>query len=193
MKKLVLIMTMTLLLSIMLVACDKVIDNTLIEEAISEKIDFFCENITSYNVEGLLSFLDEDNFILEITEGGRSYQDEKDYLTLKAELEEDEEKEALRRLDPPEGVGYKMEMELGTLTFSKITELSGQASASFAIHEETVDFKPEAPTDTGTITCSLVKVEDQWLCQHMAIDFEIQEGIIASLLTRIGFGLGALD
>lgn len=66
------------------------IDKTQIQAVITARITAFTQAVEDYDVDGMLGFLDKDNFKLTISEGDSQYS--KTYSVLKAELEEDEAK-----------------------------------------------------------------------------------------------------
>lgn len=187
-RKQILIGLLALSFLLALVSCSPKINFDLVEQEIKGKIDLFKASVEDYNVEGMLSFLEKGTFRLRITEDGQSYQAEKDYDQLEEELGEDEEKQLRAREDPPTGYGYKMSMVLGDVTYSNVSEMGASARVPFTIFEESLDFDPVDPTDTGTISVNMVKTEGEWLCQYMAIDFSYDRTDSSINFLRKAFG-----
>ncbi len=165
--------------------CEPKVDETLIEQEISAKIYSFREAVQAYDVEGMLAFLDQDNFSLTITEDGQSYQGLKDLATLRNELAEDEEKQLRWR----EEQGYILTMVLGNISLSNVSKAGAIALVPFEIFEETEGIS-QALTDEGTMVVTMVKMEGDWLCQEMVNDFKSQGSIVLSIRRITGFGLG---
>jgi hypothetical protein len=117
----------------------------------------------------MLGFLvQDDSFKPTISEETSSYN--KTYATLKTELEEDQAKQLHWRQAPPEGHGYVLPMELGTIVFSNTSASGAIATVPFKIKEQAQE--PEIPqtiTDEGQIVCEMVSLQGNWRCQDMTI------------------------
>ena len=167
---------MTLLLVIvgllLLVAgCGKRIDEAQIQQDITEGVNSFKTAVQAYNVANMLGFLVQDNsFKLTISEGTGSY--DKNYTTLKTELEEDQEKQLHWRQAPLTGHGYVLTMELGTIVFSNMSASGAIAMAPFKIKEQAQEPEiPQTVTDVGQIVCEMVNLQGIWRCQKMTIAY----------------------
>ena len=146
-------------------------DDTEIQNAIAAKIDSFRAAVEAYVVDGMLAFLDENDFILTISEDGSTPYD-KEYAVLQAELEEDEAKQLHWRGSTPNGHGYSLTMELGTITYSNLSASGGVATVPFTIKEKADDPPiPETITDTGGMVCEMVNLQGQWRCRRMTINY----------------------
>ncbi len=167
---------MTLLLVIvgllLLVAgCGKRIDEAQIQQDITEGVNSFKTAVQAYNVANMLGFLVQDNsFKLTISEGTGSY--DKNYTTLKTELEEDQEKQLHWRQAPLTGHGYVLTMELGTIVFSNMSASGAIAMVPFKIKEQAQEPEiPQTVTDVGQIVCEMVNLQGIWRCQKMTIAY----------------------
>ena len=170
------------------------VDDAKVKSAITAEVEVFRVAVERYNVEAMLKFLDKDNFKLTISEGiSLSY--DKDYVTLKSELEEDEKKQLRWRQPPPEGHSYVLTMNLGTITYTNIKANGAIGAVPFTILEESAEIE-QVETDQGTIVVVMAKLQDQWLCQEMTINFETRSGQILArgqqghLITAIDRGFG---
>jgi hypothetical protein len=167
---------MTLLLVIvgllLLVAgCGKRIDEAQIQQDITEGVNSFKTAVQAYNVANMLGFLVKDvSFKLTISEGTGSY--DKNYTTLKTELEEDQEKQLHWRQAPLTGHGYVLTMELGTIVFSNMSASGAIAMVPFKIKEQAQEPEiPQTVTDVGQIVCEMVNLQGIWRCQKMTIAY----------------------
>lgn len=155
-----------------------------VKDTVAAKVNSFKTGVEAYNVNGMLAFLDENNFEgLFIVEGDSSPQ-EKDYATLKGELEDDEGKQLNWREPVPDGIGYVLTMELGTIVYSNLTTSGAIASVGFTIKEK-ADGVPEEVTDTGTMVCEMVNMQGEWLCRRLTINFDVING--GSILSQAGW------
>ncbi len=152
------------------------VDEAKVKTAITAEVEAFRVAVEGYDIESMLRFLDSDSFKLTISEGAALSYD-KDYATLRSELEEDEEKQLRWRQDPPDGYGYVLAMNLGPMTYTKIRENGAIGTVSFSILEEAEGIS-RVETDTGTIVVVMAKLQDQWLCQEMSINFAARSGQI---------------
>ena len=171
---------MTLLLVIvgllLLVAgCGKRIDEAQIQQDITEGVNSFKTAVQAYNVANMLGFLVQDNsFKLTISEGTGSY--DKNYTTLKTELEEDQEKQLHWRQAPLTGHGYVLTMELGTIVFSNMSASGAIAMVPFKIKEQAQEPEiPQTVTDVGQIVCEMVNLQGIWRCQKMTIVYYVSD------------------
>jgi|LFRM01.1.fsa_nt_gb hypothetical protein len=93
-----------------LAGCLSGIQNTKLSKEITPAIKAYKKAVEEYDVDGMLSFLDPENFELTIIEESpeqRTYS--KDYQTLEAELRAQEQQQRQWRLPPPVGNGYVLE------------------------------------------------------------------------------------
>lgn len=175
MKKLIWILSITGLILIMAGCSGKKYGGDIgdTEQAIADRIDSFKTAVETYDVEKMLDFLDKTGLEKQLTiaeEGIGSYS--KDRAKLKTELEEDQGKQLHWRNPAPEGHGYILTMELGTITYQKLCASGAYAVAPFTIKEEAKN--PEIPqqiTDKGHMTCQMVKLQGTWRCLEMTINF----------------------
>jgi len=164
-----------------------------IEKAIASRVNSFKEAVEDYDVEKMLDFLFEDEFVLNIEEGS-SYQ--KDYSTLVDELKEDEGKQLYwRRTTEGGGNGYILYMELEEIVYTNTSSTGSIVTVPFTIKEEAANI-PRIVTDTGTMVCDMVKLKGEWYCQSMTIHFNTGEiaaqGITNKNRKVSGFGFGNL-
>jgi hypothetical protein len=151
--------------------CGKRIDEAQIQQDITEGVNSFKTAVQAYNVANMLGFLVQDNsFKLTISEGTGSY--DKNYTTLKTELEEDQEKQLHWRQAPLTGHGYVLTMELGTIVFSNMSASGAIAMVPFKIKEQAQEPEiPQTVTDVGQIVCEMVNLQGIWRCQKMTIAY----------------------
>ncbi len=180
-KKLFL-MVMVLSTLLLAVACGPKLDETVLQGEIAEAIDSFRNAVQDYNIGGMTDFLANDDFLLTIVEGNNSY--DKDLATLLTELEEDEAKQLNWRQSPPEGQGYILKMELGTLTYNNLSAGGCYTIVPFIISEK-ADNIPETITDRGSMVCEMIKLEGVWLCEAMIINFEDPNQALAAYLSDL--------
>jgi hypothetical protein len=174
------------------------IDEAGIQNAIALRINAFVAAVEDYDVDAMLGFLDADDFSLTIVEGDSEY--DKTYDELETELAEDEAKQLHWREAVSEGGhGYVLTMQLGTTTYTNVSETGAQATVPFTIKEQSEDPEiPETTTDTGDIVFDMVKLHGQWLCRTMTITFDTDRPRAAYRATTgsergdeaSGFGLG---
>lgn len=179
-------------------------DDADVKKAINEVLNYFRIAVEEYNVREMLGYLDENDFKLTIAEkGSDSY--EKDYATLKTELEEDEAKQLRwRNNDPLVGYGYILTMEFGTISFSDVSSSGAYVVVPFTIKEEAEGIS-QVVTDTGSMICEMVYLNGQWRCRRMTINYDTTGAIQltskmllgASVSKRSanggGFGFAMLD
>lgn len=174
---------------------------TEVKKAIAAKINSFKTSVEAYNVDGMLAFLDENNFEgLYIAEGNNPPY-EKNYNTLRDELKADEDKQLNWRNPVPDGKGYALTMELDSIVYSNLSQSGAVASVGFTIKEK-ADGVPEKVTDTGTMVCEMVNTQGEWFCRRLTINFVVMDqGTIFSLAgvpeatdnkPITGFGFGSL-
>ncbi len=165
-------------------------DDAEIQEAIAARIHSFKTAVEAYDVDGMLAFLDENDFILTITENGSSYQ--KTYAVLAGELAADEAKQLHWRAAVPDGHGYVLAMELGAVAFENLSAAGGMATVPFTIKEKAADI-PEMVTDTGSMVCEMASLAGVWRCQRLAIHFNPAKACTNRAAAPGGFGFGRLD
>jgi hypothetical protein len=174
MQKLTLLLVIVGLL-LLVAGCGKKVDEAQIQQDITEGVNSFKTAVQAYNVANMLGFLVKDvSFKLTISEGTGSY--DKNYATLKTELEEDQEKQLHWRQSPPEGHGYVLIMDLGTIIFSNTSASGAIATVPFKIKE--LAQEPEIPqdvTDEGQIVCEMVNLQETWRCQKMTIVYYVSD------------------
>lgn len=155
------------------------LDEAAIKLDIEKRIKSFKAAVEAYDVEGMLGFLEETDSEKQLAiaeEGSDPYP--KSYETLETELTEDAEKQLRWRKSPAEGGnGYTLTMQLGTITYSNLGASGANAIVPFSIFEAA-----ESPainstlTDTGRMTCAMVKTQGEWRCREMAIYFDANPG-----------------
>lgn len=168
------------------------VDEVEIQKAVRERITVFKTAIETYNVDVMLGFLDQSSFELTIAEAGCSAN--KDYITLKEELEEDQPQQHQWRQDPPQGYGYVLVMDLDDFTYTNLSNSGVVVALSFVIREKAAEIA-ELVTDQGTIVFELVKKGNNWLCQNMTINFEAitplsDNWLLEKAISRQGLGIG---
>jgi hypothetical protein len=155
------------------------LDEAAIRQEIDARINSFKAAVEAYDVDVMLSFLEETDSEkqLAIAEGG-SDPYYKSYERLETELGEDQKKQLHWRKPPAEGGnGYTLTMQLGTITYSNLGASGANAIVPFSIFEAA-----ESPainstlTDTGRMTCAMVKTQGEWRCREMAIYFDANPG-----------------
>ncbi len=159
-------------------------------------LDPFETAVESYDVEGMLSILDENQFALTIEEAGFSY--DKQFNLLSTELSADEVEQLQWRKSPQEGGhGYTLDMVMGTFTLSKMSGNGGIATQVFEVYESAEDpLIPQLKTDAGTITWEMVRGTGEWKVVSMVISFEgttVMAGIANLTAKPSGFGFGSLS
>lgn len=166
---------------------------------IAQALKDFKSAVEEYNVELMLAMFNKDTTesILTIQEGSFSYS--KNYSTLKAELEEDETNQLTWRKDPDQNVsdrhGYALRMELGTLSYSNMSESGGYATQTFEIYESAVNPPiAETKTDSGAIIWKMAMTTGQWKAVSMTINFNtnasLSNTIAQSRISSISHGFG---
>ena len=167
-QKLILLLVIVGLI-LLVAGCDKKADATEIQHDITNSVKSFKTAVQAYDVNNMLRFLVQDiSFQLTISEGNSFYI--KDYTILKNELEEDQAKQLHWRQAPPEGHGYVLIMELGTIIFSNISASGAIATIPFTVKEQVQDPQiPQTVTDAGQIACEMVRLQGTWRCQKMTI------------------------
>lgn len=140
---------------------------------IEKSINSFKAAVEAYDVEGMLSFLEENppEDPLTIVEGNDRY--DKTYETLKTELEEDAPYQLTWRKPSTEegGWGYTLTMQLGTVIFTRLGTSGANVVVPFSIIEASEKLSHEAETDRGHMVYSMVKLQGTWRCRHMTIHF----------------------
>lgn len=172
-------------------------NDTETKTAINNGINAFKTAVQNYNVDGMLAFLNEASFTLTISENSASYN--KTYATLENELVADEAKQLHWRKPTAEGGhSYVLTMVLGAITYSNLSATGGIATVPFTIKEQ-ADGIGQMVTDTGSIVYEMVKIQGEWLCQKMTINFDSQSASqfssqegnskgITGINTGFGFG-----
>lgn len=102
-----------------------------IKNAIDKRVNSFREAVERYDVDGMLAFLDKDNFELTIAEGGNNST--KPFDTLEEELIEDEEKQLHWRDPVPEGHGYVLTMEFYNLIYDTLSSSGARLIVEFYV------------------------------------------------------------
>lgn len=178
-KRLVLFFVLSGMLLIMAGCGGGGLDEAEIKQDIDTRIDSFKAAVEAYDVVEMLGFLEETDSEKQLAiaeEGSDPYY--KSYTKLETELGEDQDKQLHWRKPPAEGGnGYTLTMQLGTITYSNLGASGANVIVPFTIIEaaESPAINP-ITTDTGRMTCAMVKTQGEWRCREMTIYFDANPG-----------------
>ena len=141
---------------------------------IAQALSGFEAAVEVYEVDDMLAVFDdtdtskEDMLIIE--EGSSEFK--KSFTTLENELNEDEKNQKdWRKTTGENSHSYQLDMQMGSYTYSKMSQTGGFASQTFEVLETAEGFGKWLTTDTGTINWELALITGKWKVVSMTIIF----------------------